>query len=337
MWQESSIFYEDIKDVSNIEFIPWDALNNQTLLITGATGLIGSTFIKSMVFADKKRNLGIKIIALVRCLEKAMVKFENELKSGILKLVVGSVEKLPKIEGNIDFIVHGASQTMSKEFLLHSVETINTSILGTMNLLELARDKGVKSFVYLSSMEVYGSSENSHKVREEEVGSLSPLSLRNCYPISKLMCESLCCAYESEYRVPAKIIRLTQTLGAEVNENDTRIFAYFAKCVEEKQDIILRTTGETERCYLFATDAVTAILSVMLKGKDGEAYNAADEKTYCSISKMAEKAAMDGGIKVKYEIQDEASNGYPKALHINLDTSKLKNLGWKPGNNIGIG
>lgn len=337
MWQETSIFYEDIKDVSDIDFIPWDALYNQTLLITGATGLIGSTFIKSMVFANKKRNLGIKIIALVRCLEKAMAKFENELKSGILELVVGSVEKLPKIEGNIDFIIHGASQTLSKEFLLHSVETINTSVLGTMNLLELARGKCVKSFVYLSSMEVYGNPENGHKVKEEEAGSLSPLDLRNCYPISKLMCESLCCAYKSEYRVPAKIIRLTQTIGAEVNENDTRVFAYFAKCVEEKRDITLRTNGKTERCYLFATDAVSAILTVMLKGKDGEAYNAADEKTYCSIAEMAEKAARDGGIKVRYEIQDEKSNGYPKALHINLDTSMLKKLGWKPGKDIGIG
>ena len=123
---------------------------------------------------------------------------------------------------------------------------------------------------------------------------------------------------------------MTQTFGSGINYNDTRIFAYFARCVIEKQDIVLKTKGATERSYLYTTDAVTAILMVLLKGKNGQAYNAADEKTYCSIAEMAEKVAEDGGIKVRYELQDEMLNGFPQTLYMDLDTTLLKKLGWEP-------
>lgn len=330
MWQEGSIFYEDVENVCKAEFIPWDELKGKSLLITGATGLIGATLIKSLVCVDKKKKLGIKIVALVRDLARAKEKFENELSHANVKLVCGTVEELPEINGDIDYIVHGASQTASQEFVKHAVETINTSILGTMNLLKLAKKKQAKGFVYLSSMEMYGYPEKGHKVKEDEAGAMSPLNLRNSYPISKQMCESLCCAYAGEYNVPAKIIRLTQTFGSGINYNDTRIFAYFARCVIEKQDIVLKTKGETERSYLYTTDAVTAILMVLLKGESGQAYNAADEKTYCSIAEMAEKVADDGGIKVRYELQDEMANGFPQTLYMDLDTTLLRHLGWSP-------
>lgn len=330
MWQEGSIFYEDVENICKAEFVPWDELKGKTLFITGATGLIGSALVKALVCANREKKLGTKIIALVRDLARAKEKFENDLNSAHLSLACGTVEELPEIRENIDYIVHGASQTASQEFVKHAVETINTSILGTMNLLKLAKEKHVRGFVYLSSMEMYGYPKKGHKVKEEEAGALSPLNLRNSYPISKQMCESLCCAYAGEYNVPAKIIRLTQTFGSGINYNDTRIFAYFARCVIEKQDIVLKTKGATERSYLYTTDAVTAILMVLLKGKNGQAYNAADEKTYCSIAEMAEKVAEDGGIKVRYELQDEMLNGFPQTLYMDLDTTLLKKLGWEP-------
>ena len=146
MWQEGSIFYEDVENICKAEFVPWDELKGKTLFITGATGLIGSTLIKSLVCADKKKKLGIKIVALVRDLVRAKEKFENELSYANVKLVCGTVEELSEIDGNIDYIVHGASQTASQEFVKHAVETINTSILGTMNLLKLAKKKQVKGF-----------------------------------------------------------------------------------------------------------------------------------------------------------------------------------------------
>ena len=326
---QGNIIKEDIRVVSDTEFIEWDELKGATILVTGATGLIGASFIKSLNFANKKRNLGLKILGLVRNREKAEKRFEEIASGEMLRFVVGRVEELPEIVDPVDYILHAASQTASKEFVQHAVETINTSVLGTFNLLKFAKEKNVKGFVYLSSMEVYGYPEKGHKVTEDEVGALSPLDLRNSYPIAKMVSESMTCAYAAEYGVPAMICRLTQTFGPDVNYSDNRIFAYFGRCVNEKKNIVLKTNGETERCYLYTTDAVTAILTIMLKGEPGHAYNAADEATYCSIAEMAERVAADAGVEVEYDIQDEATNGFPQTLYMNLDTTALKELGWK--------
>ena len=326
----SNIIHEDIRIVNEADFIEWDRFKGATILVTGATGLIGTSFIKSLDYANKEKNLNLHMIALVRDEARAKDRFAGILPNGMLSLVVGNVENLPVIDGKVDYILHAASQTASKEFVQHAVETIQTSVLGTFHLLKLAREKNVKGFVYLSSMEVYGYPKRGHKVKENEIGSLTPLDLRNSYPISKMMSESMCCAYAKEYGVPTMICRLTQTFGPGVNYDDERIFAYFGRCVNEKQNIVLKTKGETERCYLYTFDAVTALLAIMLNGKSGSAYNAADENTYCSIAEMAERVAADGGIKVVYDIQDEKENCFPQTLYMNLDTSALRELGWKP-------
>lgn len=324
-------FNKDMEYVCNAQFIPWDRLKDKTIFITGATGLIGYTLVSALLYANKKRDLNLSVLALVRDLERAKERFKRFAGDNALKYVLGNVEQLPHIEQSVDYIVHGASQTASKAFVNQPVETILTAIKGTENLLELAKAKKVAGMAYLSSMEVYGYPEKGHKVTEDEIGNLSPLDVRNSYPISKVQCESLCCAYAKEYGIPVMSARLTQTFGPGVNYNDGRVFAEFARCVVEKRDIVLKTKGETERCYLYTADAATAILTILLKGEAGSAYNVANESTYCSIAEIAERVAAQGRIKVRYEVQPESKNGFPATLYMHLDTSLLQSIGWEPG------
>lgn len=324
------IFAEDINNVVVADFIPWEKLSGKTVLITGATGLIGRTLVYGLHRANKIHGLNMRVLALVRDRARAEERFKLILADDMLVLVVGSVETMPVISESIDYIIHGASQTASREFVNHPVETLQTTLNGTMNLLQLGKEKDIKGFVYLSSMEVYGYPEKGHKVTENEIGRFEPQNMRNSYPIGKIVSENLCCSYAKEYGIPAMSIRLTQTFGAGVNYNDTRVFAYFARCVKEKTNIVLKTKGETERCYLYTTDAATAILTVLLNGEAGEIYNAADESTYCSIAEMAEQVAKSAGIEVVYDIQDTAANGFPDTLYMDLDTNKLQKLGWCP-------
>ena len=325
------------KMVCNTEFIDWEKLRGKTILITGATGLIGYTIISSLAYTSKQRNLHLKILALVRDETRAKERFRNVyeleecLNGSELGLIIGSVESLPPIQGAIDYIIHGASKTASMSFIKEPVETIKTAVLGTINLLELAKDKKVSGFVYLSSMEVYGYPQKGHKVVETDIGTLPPQELRNSYPISKIQCESLCSSYASEYKLPIMVARLTQTFGPGVNYDDGRIFAYFGRCIVEKKDIVLKTMGETERSYLYTSDAVTAILTVLLNGVSGEAYNVADEKTYCSIADMADKIAKENGIKIAFDVKDtQKQNGYLDTLYMDLNTDKIQHLGWFP-------
>lgn len=331
MWIDTPVFHEDMEAISAVDFIPWNQFREKTFFITGGTGLIGSTLISALLYANTKKSLNCRVVALVRDLQKAKEKFAAQLReTENFSFVQGSVENLPVIYEDIDYIVHGASQTASKAFVEHPIETIQTAVYGTDNVLQLAYKKKVQGMAYLSSMEVYGHPPRGHKVTEDETGSFSPMNVRNSYPISKLMCENLCCAYAKEYGVPVSIVRLTQTFGPGVQDSDRRIFAEFGRCIKEKRDIVLKTKGETERSYLYTADAVTAILCILLKGTPGMAYNAADETTYCSIAQMAQKVAEWGGINVQFEIQDEVNLGYPKPLYMDLFVEKLKNLGWIP-------
>lgn len=330
MKKETDIFTENLDNILSLPFLDWIKLKNKTILVTGATGLIGSEIVKVLSYVNTTYDLRINVIALVRNKERAEERFNKLANKEMIRFIVGDVEHLPPIDEKIDYIIHGASQTASKEFISHTVETIQTAVVGTINLLQLAMRNSVEGFAYLSSMEMYGYPSKGHVVSEEESGALSPLDLRNSYPISKQVCESLCCAYADEYNVPTRIIRLTQTYGSEVNYNDTRIFAYFAKCVSEHKNIVLKTKGETERSYLHVLDAVTAIMVILLNGENGQAYNAANEETYCSISEMAEKIARSAGVSVEYQIEKESKNGFPQAIYMHLSTEKLKKLGWYP-------
>ena len=294
------------------------------ILVTGATGLIGKSLVKKLLID------GNHVVAVVRNKERAISILGEETKN--LEYIVDDVTTIKPRKYGIDYIIHGASQTASKAFVEQPVETIMTALNGTKNMLEIAKLSDVKGFVYLSSMEVYGYPTTDEKISENHGTNINPMSVRSCYPESKRMCESLCTSYFSEYGVPATVARLTQTFGPGVKYDDARVFAEFARCAIEGKNIILKTKGETKRNYLYTEDAVNAILSIMYNGIPGEAYNVANEDTYCSIYEMATLVAQRFGenINVVVEIYENNNNGYAPTLHMNLDTQKLRKLGWTP-------
>lgn len=326
----NDILKEDIEYIhSKTDFT---RLEGKHILVTGATGLIGSAVITSMLEWNRKNSGKINITAVVRNAEKAE-KIFSEYNDPCLKYLVSDVCDIRAENMNIDYIIHGASSTSSKAFINTPVEIIKTAVGGTFSMLELAKTNNVKGFVYLSSMEIYGTPDTDEKIYEERYSTQNILDVRTCYPESKCMCENMCVSYASEYNVPAKIIRLTQTFGTGVNYDDGRVFAEFARCVIENRNIVLKTKGETKRNYLYTADAVTAILTVLLDGKTGNAYNAANEDTYCSIYEMAQLVAQlsDNGTEVIIdENSDTQKMGYAPPLKMNLSVQKLMNLGWCP-------
>lgn len=318
---------DDFEYVCSFDRIPWENLNHKTILVTGATGLIGSTFIKTLIYASKKKKLNIFIIGIYRNEEKLYRIYKYTDLEKVL-FIQGDVLEFPEIKEDVDYIVHAANPTSSKFFVSYPVETINTAINGTYNTLKFAKRKNVESFVYLSSMEIYGTPTKGTKISENNAGQFDTQKIRNSYPLSKQLCENLCSSFANEYDLNVKNIRLTQTFGPGVEIEDGRVFAEFARCAINRENIILKTKGKTERSYLYTVDAVVGILLVLLKGEKGQSYNIANEKTYCSIYDMAKMVGNNYGIKVNVEEQDVSKMGYADVLYMNLDTTKIKNLGW---------
>lgn len=335
MWTENEVFQEDLERLAKMNCIPWDALAGKRVLITGATGLIGYTLVSALLYYSKTRDAHIQIVALVRDVQRAQKKFEAQLAEKCdLELIQGTVEALPEIHGEVDYIIHGASPTASAYFVEKPVETIMTAIIGTRNMLELAREKSVAGFVYLSSMEVYGEVTSGTAQKEENLGYIDLFSLRSSYPESKRMAENLCYAYAGEYGVPAAVARLAQTFGPGVDWNDGRVFAYAARCALTGEDIHLKTSGTKENMYLYTADAASALLLLLVKGERGTAYNVGDPASYCSVKEMAEIAAQALGngsvsVLINTATEEETSGLYRPEGCLKLDIEKLRGLGWK--------
>ena len=325
----SELVGEDCRYI--IDHFEMELLSGKTVFVTGATGLIGKSLIFAMLYWNQTCGEPIEIIALVRDPERAVQIFGRPEH---LIFLVGDIMNPLVYTGQIDYIIHGASQTDSSAFVKEPVETILTAVYGTYHILTMARQKAVKGFVYMSSMEVYGSPATDEKITEDKESNLDVMSVRSSYPESKRMCEALCTSFAAQYGVPARVIRLTQTFGPGVKYDDNRVFAEFARCVMEGRDIVLHTAGQTARSYLYTADAVWAILTVLLFGENGEAYNAANEDTYCTVYEMAELVAekcADNKITVRFEVSDQADNKYTPTQKMNLDTKKLRKLGWYGG------
>lgn len=297
-------------------------LQNSRFLITGATGLIGSTLINCLLSLGKD----IDIIAPVRNLGKAQAIFNNcKVKLIECDLATFNYDSL----GDIDYIVHCAAPTSSRYFMEHPVETASTIYQVSDTLLRYASKHAVKCYLYLSSMEVYGSIFGERIITEDMQGYLNPMDVRSSYPMAKRMVENLCCLYASEYGVNAKIARLTQTTGAGTAKNDNRAIVQFVRCAVENKHIVLQTEGGSARPYCYTIDAVSAMLYILLKGETGQAYNVANEDTYMSIRELAEcvRRIINNNISVNTIINDI---GYAAPSHLPLSTEKLKRLGWRP-------
>jgi len=297
-------------------------------LITGATGLIGKSLIYHLAESADC------IYACCRSKEKFDRCFGKYDVSHIIP-VFGDICELSIDNYDVDYIIHAASTTVSKDFVQKPVETIKTAVNGTMNILEQCKGKKLKGFVYLSSLEVYGQhkTEGVKNVTESDYGVIEPIAIRSSYSEAKRMCECICCSYASEYGIPVKIARLAQTFGPGVLYDDNRVFAQFARSIIEHRNIVLKTRGETVRNYCHTSDAVSAILTILEKGEVSKVYNVANKATTISIADMAQlfcELFPRSGSKVVYDIAENTSSlGYNPTVKIQLDSSKLEALGWK--------
>ncbi len=291
------------------------------VLVTGATGLIGTALVKSLV------GRGDSVVAAVRNVDKARTLFD-----GLPRLAIVEWDIMQSVPDGIsvDALVHAAAETSSRAFVEKPVEVIGTVFDGTRNVLEFARRQKVARVVFLSTMEVYGSP-TSDPVTEKDYGFLDPMDVRSSYPEAKRLAENLCVAYWREHGVPVTVARLTQTFGEGVRRGDKRVFAQFAESVIEGRDIVLHTEGRTARCYCYLGDAVTAIETLIDRGVPGEAYNVANPSTYCTIREMAEMlAAAHPPTKVILDLEGGTGRGYAPEFKMRLSTEKLEALGWHP-------
>lgn len=327
--QFGELLNNDINAILGMEFDE-ASLAGRTFLITGATGLIGSMLCRTLSCIGSRKHWDIRIIAMARNEAKAKEMLSDVIENNNICFVEQDIIAPIQIDESVDYVIHTACPTASNMFITKPVETIQSIVTGTANVMEFAKASNCASVVYLSSMEAYGQILHENLLKPEDVGYINPLSLRSCYPEGKRMAENLCMGFFSEYQVPVKIVRLAQTFGPGIPATDNRVFAQFIRSAQKGEDIVMFTEGGSKRMYLDTMDAVSAVLAVLLRGESGQVYNAGNPANYSSIREMAELVIREFGQGTSKLVIDRSKDvgQYPPDNMLRLDVEPLQALGW---------
>lgn len=322
----NDLYADDIKYIANLK-LPWDKLRGKTVLIAGATGMIGSCFIDVLF----EKDLGVKVIALGRNIARAQRRFNEFWDSPNFSFIQTDInDNIPDI-GNVDFMVHAASNTHPVLYSTDPIGTITTNVMGTYNLLNYAKTHNARRFIFLSSVEIYGENRgDTDRFGEAYCGYIDCNTLRAGYPESKRLGEALCQAFIHQKGLDIVIARLARVYGPTMLKSDSKALSQFIKKGVLGEDIVLKSAGNQLYSYVYVIDAVAALLTILLEGKTGEAYNIADKASDRTLRDVAETIARLVGHNVVFEQPDPVeAAGYSKATKAVLDSSKLQNLGWK--------
>lgn len=322
------LYKADVYALATDERVPWNAIDGRCVVVTGATGLLGGLLADALLMRNEQMGANIQLVLPVRNMDKAHAHFP-QASDGTFVNWDASSGTIPDL-ASCDLIIHCASNTDSRLMVERPVDTITTTVDGTCAMLELARTHGAR-LCFVSSMEVYGSG-SADSLDESCGGELDAMSVRSSYPQAKQLAETLCAAYASQYEVDACVVRLAQSFGPGIANTDRRVFAEFARCCTEGRDIALLTDGSKSNMYVYTADAVRALLTLVVRGERGLAYNVANQQTFCSIYQMAQLVAQRFGpnTQVTRVVDPEAARRYAVSGRIHMDTSRVESLGWSP-------
>lgn len=310
-----------------------EGLQDKTIIVTGATGMIGSCLIDAIMLWNRKQTKPCTVIAVSRKEQTARDRFaycwHNPYFRYVELDVCNQVKGFPE---SVDYIIHAASNADPVNFSIAPVDTLLANVIGTNNLLDYGRMHGMKRFLYVSSGEMYGQPNATlDDFTESYCGPVDHESPRSCYPAGKRAAEVLCQCYISQHQVDAVIVRPCHVFGPTMTHQDSRAVSQFIRSAVKQKDIILKSAGLVERSHCYVIDAVNAMLLVLAKGECGKAYNIADRKYQMTIRDFAYKAAEAGGCNVRFENpSDLEKKGYSTVTRAVLDPGRLEALGWKP-------
>lgn len=304
-------------------------LYGKSIMITGASGMIGSYFVYTLMKLNEDYDVDINIIPLVRNINKLNSQVrDNDNVHPIVRDVIDKIY----YEGDIDYIIHAASPASPKIMKEKPVETNFANTIGTANTLILARDKKVDGYLFISSREIYGKPlDNQKYFTEDSFGYIDPLVPRNAYAEGKKAAENMCVGFNKEYGVNTKIVRLAHTYGPGMSIHDGRVQADFLKNLVNGESIILKSDGSSIRTYTYVADAVNAMFKILLKSKE-MVYNVSDERNEVSIRQLAEIISDIPAEKLQliFNIEDEGGQGYAPFKFGMLSSQKIRyELNWQ--------
>lgn len=321
------LYQEDLRYVLSTAGIA--RLHGKHVLVTGATGLIGTHLIDALMHMGD-----VHVTAIGRSQQRAAERLGEYFGEERFTFLEHDVCNAFPTDLAADFVIPLASNTHPKAYSEHPVETLLINTLGCQHALDLARRCGA-TLLYPSTVEVYGNARGTDIFTEDYTGELNLATARACYPESKRTSEALCLSYAAEYGVDVKIVRLSRVFGPTMLMTDTKASSQFIKKALAHEDIVLKSEGTQHFSYTYTADVVSAMLYVMLLGDSGVAYNIAHSACDIHLRDFASLCASFVGTRVVFDLPDESERrGYSIATQAIMSAGRVSKLGWTPRYNI---
>jgi nucleoside-diphosphate-sugar epimerase len=331
MIKNNKIIKEDIISIYN-SLKKIIKIKNSKILITGGYGFIASYILLVLNHLNCFFNYNIKIFIIVKNKKKFEKRFKNIFNKGSVQLIISNLDKPLKNNLNFDYIIHAAGYAAPKYFQNKATEVIKSGVIGTYNLLEYVKKMKPKTFLFLSSGEVYGNA-SDHGLKEKNLGAVDTLNIRSCYAESKRISENMCIAWGQKYNFPVKIARIFHVYGPGMNlKNDGRVMQDFVFGFINLKKILIKGNGKAIRSFCYISDAVTAIFTILMKGKNGEAYNVGNPNQTFSIIQLSKIISKLGkNIKIQFTKRLKKENYIESPIHKHIpNINKIKKIRWFP-------
>lgn len=332
----TAVIDEDVAAIAACD-LPWEALAGCTVVVTGAAGFIGGYLVRTLAALHRLGRISraVEIVAMVRDAERARARFGNLVGTPHFRLVEWDLCTLSVPElGPIHYVLHAASQASPRYYGQDPVGTLLPNTIGTAALLEaLRRSPDARGLLFVSSSEVYGAVSSTGSLDETQYGIVDPATLRACYAEGKRMGETMCVAWQRQHGIPCFIARPFHTYGPGLRPDDGRVFADFAFNVVRGENIVMRSAGTARRAFCYASDAISGLFTVLLKGSAGVPYNVANPSGELSVAELAELLIAlfpDRGLHVQRQLLTGDSAYVPSTYdRLIPDVSRLAALGWR--------
>lgn len=318
------VYTDDIIKAAKAD-LPWEKLSGKNILVTGATGLIGSCVVDILM---NHEGQDYHLYASGRNEERVRQHFSAYRQSPFFHFIRYDVTE--PLETDIDFhyVIAAASGANPVLYSTDPVGVMKSNFCGVDNLLTYGIKHNLQKFVYVSSGDVYGEGDG-RVFTEDYSGYVDPLNLRSCYTSVKRATETLCISYAHQYGINVNIARPCHTYGPDFTESDTRVYAQFIRNVLANEDIVMKSTGAQFRSWCYVVDCASALLYILMCGENRQAYNIADDNSNISIRELAEMIASIANKRVIIDLPDTTEKlGYNVVTKSVFDTTKIQSLGW---------